>query len=39
VAPDGRFIMIQSAGMEEQRLQVVLVQHWFEELKQRVSTK
>jgi hypothetical protein len=36
-APDGRFLMIQSAD-ETVRPQFVLVQNWFDELKRLVPT-
>ena len=40
VAPDGRFLMLKDAATEEgDELppQVVLIQNWFEELRERVG--
>jgi hypothetical protein len=39
VAPDGRFIMIQTGQPKAPRPEIALIQNWFEELKQRVPTK
>jgi Tol biopolymer transport system component len=42
VAPDGRFVIIRSAQAEagvDTEPQIVLVQNWFTELKQRVPTR
>jgi Tol biopolymer transport system component len=38
VAPDGRFIMIQTGQSEAPATQIALVQNWFEELKRRAPT-
>ena len=38
VLPDGRFVMIRGADPTGTR-EIVLVQHWFEELKRLVPTK
>ena len=41
VAPDGRFLMLKDAAVESQGdvlpPQVVLIQNWFEELRERVG--
>jgi Tol biopolymer transport system component len=39
IAPDGRFIMIQTGQSEAPVTQIALVQNWFEELKQRVPAR
>ena len=40
VSPDGkRFLMLKQVGDSDQSPQVVIVQHWLEELKQRVPVK
>jgi eukaryotic-like serine/threonine-protein kinase len=39
VAPDGRFIMIESGPSQAPPTQITLVQNWLEELKRRVPTK
>jgi hypothetical protein len=35
VAPDGRFVMIESSGNAGDSASIVVVQNWFEELKRR----
>ncbi len=42
IAPDGRFVIIrrdQAQGAEGTVSQIVVVQHWFEELKRLVPAK
>jgi hypothetical protein len=38
ILPDGRFVMVKVADPTDTR-EIVLVQHWFEELKRLVPTK
>jgi serine/threonine-protein kinase len=38
VAPDGRFLIVKLNGMD-QRPQIVIVQHWIDELKARTAKK
>jgi len=38
IAPDGRFIMIQAGRTHAPQAQIAIVNNWFEELRQRVST-
>jgi len=39
IAPDGRFVMIQSGESEAPATQIAFVQNWTEELKRRVPAR